>query len=78
MYAPSRRPRMLALTLVVGLVASVIGLAGGGILSGTGVAAASTNISQGRTPDRYGPRHRLGLLALGIRHLLLALRGLDA
>jgi hypothetical protein len=39
---------MLALTFALGLIGAVVGLAGGGLLSGAGVAAASTNISQGK------------------------------
>src|SRR5450759_2237025 len=49
MNAPTaRRLRMLALTLVVGLAGSVVGLGGSALLSGSTVAAASTNISQGK------------------------------
>src|SRR5450756_464854 len=49
MNAPTaRRLRMLALTLVVRLAGSVVGLGGSALLSGSTVAAASTNISQGK------------------------------
>ena len=49
MNAPTvRRHRMFALALVVGLAASAVGLTGGTLLSVPTVAAASTNISQGK------------------------------
>src|SRR5450756_3171642 len=49
MNAPTvRHHRMFALALAVGLAGGAVGLTGSALLSGSTVAAASTNISQGK------------------------------
>src|ERR1035437_2922672 len=64
MHAPTaRRLRMLALTLVVGLAGSVLGLGSSAFLSGSTVEAASTNISQG-TPTTASSIENAGTPAI--------------